>query len=116
VRRFRYLDETIAVILAFVGAKILADDVVHLGDVASLAVIVGLLGCGVAASVLRTASPRRTPAEEARRRPPRLSRAAHAAPAQARGGTCGSALSGASACGPAEACPTVVSHWSGPGG
>jgi predicted tellurium resistance membrane protein TerC len=61
VRRFRYLDETIAVILAFVGDKILADDVVHLGDVASLAVIVGLLGCCVAASVLRTASLRRTP-------------------------------------------------------
>jgi hypothetical protein len=37
------------VILAFVGAKILADDVVHIGDVASLAVAVGLLDRGVAA-------------------------------------------------------------------
>ena len=57
-------------ILAFVGAKILADDVVHIGDVASLAVIVGLLGCGVAASVADRLTPPH-PAEEARRRPPR---------------------------------------------
>ena len=52
VRRFRYLDKTIAVILAFVGAKILADDVVHVGDPASLGVIVGLLRGGVAASLV----------------------------------------------------------------
>jgi hypothetical protein len=52
VRRLHYLDKTIAVILAFVGAKILADDVVHVGDLASLGVIVGLLGGGVAASLV----------------------------------------------------------------
>ena len=39
VRRFRYLDKTIALILAFVGIKILAADVVAIGDLASLAVI-----------------------------------------------------------------------------
>jgi tellurite resistance protein TerC len=71
VRRFRYLDKTIAVILAFVGAKILADDMFHIGDVASLAAIVGLLGCGVFASLVadRLNPPHRD--EAARRRPPR---------------------------------------------
>ena len=32
VRRFRYLDETIALILGFVGIKILAADLVHISD------------------------------------------------------------------------------------
>ena len=53
----------------------------------AFALIVGLLGCGVAASVVADRLTPPHPAEEARRRPPRLSRAAHAAPAQARGGT-----------------------------
>jgi len=46
VRRFRYLDETIALILAFVGLKILFADLVPIGDVASLAVIALLLTAG----------------------------------------------------------------------
>jgi tellurite resistance protein TerC len=71
VRRFRYLGKTIAVILAFVGAKILADDVVHFGDLASLGVIVGLLGGGVAASLVADRRDPPHPVEEARRRPPR---------------------------------------------
>ena len=33
VRRLRYLDETIALILGFVGVKILGDDLVHISDV-----------------------------------------------------------------------------------
>ena len=39
VRRFRYVDETIALILAFVGIKILAADVVQISDLGSLAII-----------------------------------------------------------------------------
>ena len=52
VRRFRFLDETIAVILGFVGLKILLADVVHVGDIASLALIALLLASGIAASLL----------------------------------------------------------------
>lgn len=58
-------------ILAFVGAKILADDVVHVGDLASLGVFVGLLGGGVAASLIADRLQPPQPVEEARRRPPR---------------------------------------------
>jgi TerC family integral membrane protein len=52
VRRFRYLDETIALVLGFVGLKILLADVVPIGDVASLAVIALLLAGGIAGSLL----------------------------------------------------------------
>jgi tellurite resistance protein TerC len=71
VSRFRYLDKTIAVILAFVGLKILADDVVHIGDAASLGVIVGLLACGVVASLVADRLDPPHPFEDGRRRPPR---------------------------------------------
>jgi tellurite resistance protein TerC len=71
VRRFRYLDETIALILAFVGLKILLADVVHINDIASLAVIVLLLAGGIVASLAgdRLDPPHRD--EVAARRPPR---------------------------------------------
>ncbi len=71
VRRFRFLDETIAVILGFVGLKILLADVVHVGDIASLALIALLLASGIAASLLadRLDPPARE--EVAARRPPR---------------------------------------------
>jgi tellurite resistance protein TerC len=52
VRRFRYLDETIALILGFVGVKILAAEFVRLGDVTSLAIIGGFLAGGIVASVI----------------------------------------------------------------
>jgi tellurite resistance protein TerC len=71
VRRFRYLDETIALILAFVGLKILLVDVVHVSDIASLAVIAVLLAGGIVASLIgdRLDPPQRH--EVAARRPPR---------------------------------------------
>ena len=71
VRRFRFLDETIAVILGFVGLKILLADVVHVGDIASLAVIAMLLTSGIAASLIadRLDPPARHELEA--RRPPR---------------------------------------------
>jgi tellurite resistance protein TerC len=71
VRRFRYLDKTIALILAFVGAKILSGALVHISDLASLTVIAALLAGGIVASLVadRLYPPR--PTVEASRRPPR---------------------------------------------
>jgi tellurite resistance protein TerC len=71
VRRFRYIDETIALILAFVGLKILTAEVVHIGDLASLAVIALLLAGGVGASMLADRLDPPEPVEAAARRPPR---------------------------------------------
>ena len=70
-RRFRYLGKTIALILAFVGLKILAADLVHISDLGSLAVILGLLVGGAVASVVADRVNPPHPAEEAERRPPR---------------------------------------------
>src|SRR3954469_3362320 len=50
-RRFRYLDETIAVVLAIVGVKLLIEDLVKLGPVASLAVVLSAFAVGMALSV-----------------------------------------------------------------
>ena len=74
VRRLRYLDETIAVILGFVGIKILAADLVHISDLGSLAIIAALLAGGTVASLVadRLDPPRQV--EEATRRPPRCPR------------------------------------------
>jgi tellurite resistance protein TerC len=71
VRRFRYLGRTVALVLAFVGVKILADDLVHVSDLASLAVIAGLIAVGVAASLIVDRLDPPHPADEATRRPPR---------------------------------------------
>ena len=71
VRRFRYLDETIALILAFVGIKILAADLVQISDLGSLAVIAVLIAGGVVASLVADRLDPPHPAEEATRRPPR---------------------------------------------
>jgi tellurite resistance protein TerC len=71
VRRFRYIDETIALIVAFVGIKILAASLVEVGDLASLAIIAALLAGGIVASVVadRLDPPREAELED--RRPPR---------------------------------------------
>jgi tellurite resistance protein TerC len=71
VRRFRYLDETIALILGFVGLKILLADLVPIGDAASLGVIGLLLAGGITGSLVadRLDPPQRDELEE--RRPPR---------------------------------------------
>ena len=71
VRRLRYLDETIALILGFVGIKILAADLVHISDLASLAIIAALLAGGTVASLVADRLDPPHPAEEATRRPPR---------------------------------------------
>jgi tellurite resistance protein TerC len=74
VRRFRYLGKTIALILGFVGIKILAADLVHIGDFGSLAVIASLLAGGIFASLVADRLDPPHPAEEAARRPPRCPR------------------------------------------
>jgi tellurite resistance protein TerC len=71
VRRFRYVGRTIALILAFVGLKILAEDLVHISDLASLAIVGALLAGGVVASLVADWLDPPHPAEEATRRPPR---------------------------------------------
>jgi tellurite resistance protein TerC len=71
VRRFRYLGRTVALILAFVGLKILTADVFHISDLASLAVIGGLIAAGVVASLAADRFDPPRPAEQAVRRPPR---------------------------------------------
>jgi tellurite resistance protein TerC len=53
--RFHYLNYGLAVILAFVGAKMLLSDVWHMPTWVSLAVIVGCLAAAVGASLLRPA-------------------------------------------------------------
>ena len=52
IARFRYLDETIAVVLGVVGVKLLVEDVVHIGPLASLAIIAVLFTIGIVASLL----------------------------------------------------------------
>ncbi|HEU0024351.1 MAG TPA: TerC/Alx family metal homeostasis membrane protein [Thermoleophilaceae bacterium] len=51
IARFRYLDETIAVVLAMVGVKLLIEDLVVIGPVASLGVIAVAFTIGIALSV-----------------------------------------------------------------
>jgi tellurite resistance protein TerC len=51
-RRFRYLDETIAVVLGIVGVKLLVEDLVKIGPLASLAIIGAAFAAGIAASLL----------------------------------------------------------------
>lgn len=50
IRRFRYLDQTIAIVLALVGVKLLIEDVVHIGPVGSLAIVLGAFAIGIIAS------------------------------------------------------------------
>jgi tellurite resistance protein TerC len=51
IARFRYLDETIAIVLGLVGVKLLIEDLVKVGPVASLAVIAVAFTIGIIASV-----------------------------------------------------------------
>ena len=52
IRRFRYLDQTIAVVLALVGVKLLIEDAVHIGPVASLGGVAFCFVVGILASLL----------------------------------------------------------------
>ena len=50
-KRFRYLDETIAAVLAIVGVKLLIEDLVKIGPVASLGIILVAFAIGIGLSV-----------------------------------------------------------------
>src|SRR5512132_1475317 len=65
IRRFRYLDETIAVVLGIVGVKLLIEDVYKVGPIASLAIVVAAFAVGISASIV---ADRRDPEGAAERR------------------------------------------------
>jgi tellurite resistance protein TerC len=52
IRRFRYLDQTIAVVLALIAAKLLLEPVVKIGPVASLAMVAVAFAVGIGASLV----------------------------------------------------------------
>ena len=64
IRRFRYLDETIAIVLALVAVKLLIEDIYKIGPVASLAMVAACFVVGIAASLIADA---RDPDAEAKR-------------------------------------------------
>jgi tellurite resistance protein TerC len=51
-RRFRYLDETIAAVLAIVGVKLLVEELVVIGPLPSLAIIGAAFAAGITASLV----------------------------------------------------------------
>ena len=51
IARFRYLDETIAVVLGLVGVKLLIEDIVKVGPLPSLAVIAVSFAIGIGLSI-----------------------------------------------------------------
>jgi tellurite resistance protein TerC len=57
IGKFRYLNLGLAVVLVFVGVKMLLADVVHLNEVVSLSVIVVTLGLAIGASLLNPLPP-----------------------------------------------------------
>ncbi|MGH2800608.1 MAG: TerC family protein, partial [Thermoleophilaceae bacterium] len=65
IERFRYLDETIAIVLGLVGVKLLIEDIVEVGPVASLAVIAVAFTIGILLSIR---ADRRDPQSEEKRR------------------------------------------------
>jgi len=52
VRRFRYLDQTIAIVLGAVGVKLAIEDLVYIGPLASLGIIAVLFTGGIVASII----------------------------------------------------------------
>jgi tellurite resistance protein TerC len=64
IRRFRYLDETIAVVLALVAVKLLIEDIYKMGPVTSLLMVAACFVVGIVASLI---ADRRDPDFEAKR-------------------------------------------------
>ena len=77
IARFRYLDETIAVVLGVVGVKLLIEDLYKVGPVLSLVIIFVLFTIGIVASLIADS---RDPDSDAKRR------GAHEGPAAGGGG------------------------------
>jgi tellurite resistance protein TerC len=64
IRRFRYLDETIALVLALVAVKLLIEDIYKIGPVQSLLIVAAAFAIGITASLIADA---RDPDIEAKR-------------------------------------------------
>ena len=64
IRRFRYLDETIALLLGLVGVKLLTEDLYKVGPLASFGIVAGVFTSGVLLSIW---ADRRDPEGAARR-------------------------------------------------
>jgi tellurite resistance protein TerC len=62
VRRFRYLDQTIAIVLGIVGVKLLTEDLVHIGPVVSLGIVIFAFAVGMVLSELADRRDARTAA------------------------------------------------------
>ncbi len=52
IRRFRYLNQTVAIVLAVVAVKLLIEDLYKVGPAASLAIVAVVFGVGIIASVI----------------------------------------------------------------
>ncbi len=65
IRRFRYLDETIAFVLGLIAVKLLIEEWVHIGPVLNLALVALAFAIGIAASLV---ADRRDPEGAAERR------------------------------------------------
>jgi tellurite resistance protein TerC len=65
MKTFRYLDETIAIVLGLVGVKLLIEDLVKIGPVVNLGVVAAAFAIGIAASII---ADRRDPEGAERRR------------------------------------------------
>jgi tellurite resistance protein TerC len=65
VRRFRYLDESIAIVLGAVGVKLLIEDFVKIGPLPSLGIVAAVFTGGIIASIV---ADRRDPEGAAERR------------------------------------------------
>jgi tellurite resistance protein TerC len=52
IRRFRYLDETIAVVLGIIGVKLLVEEWVKIGPIVNLALVALAFAIGIAASLI----------------------------------------------------------------
>ena len=75
IRRFRYLHETIAVVLAVVAVKLLLEDVYEIDPVASLLLVVFCFVVGIVASLVADERDPESEAKQARARSPERARA-----------------------------------------
>jgi tellurite resistance protein TerC len=71
VRRFRYIEKTIAGVIAFAGAKILLAPVIELSDAVTVAIIAAVFIAGVGASIVADRLDPPSMRERRQRRPPR---------------------------------------------
>ena len=69
IKRFRYLDETIAVVLALVAVKLLIEDVYKIGPEASLGLVAVCFAVGIVASLIADARDPDSEAKQAERAP-----------------------------------------------